>query len=315
VLRQPHLLAAKFPPTAKNLLEQLGSELRSARTCMWPKCGGTARESHVISETFLRFIAENGEVMGPRNPEVSVAHDVPLVKAWRTRSATTFPGYCEDHEKKFAVFENDPPRRVATPEHVRLQLCRTVASEVQDRRDLAKALNRLGQAYPAEFAEAGLLDAQERVKRHLSSAQVFLVDLHVDLDHGGESFGLGDRVAVEAIPYPDDLDLALSYLDFATVRHLGEGGEWEVPLAIALFPHRPSPGVARETMFLLASPNRAALNMYVSMNVTPDPPLRLLQLAETWMREGCFTWWTRPSWWAASEHRRNAIEAAALKLF
>jgi hypothetical protein len=129
VLRQTHVLATLLGLEGKRPRDDVVAKLESARECMWPDCRRRPRDSHVISRTFLRFIAERDEVMGPRNPEISVGRKVGLVKPWPTKSPTTFHGYCDAHEKRFSAFDDDPPRRVAEAGHVRLQLCRTVACE------------------------------------------------------------------------------------------------------------------------------------------------------------------------------------------
>ena len=111
-------------------LNRFGRNWRRPSTCVFPDCGNrTIRASHTIQESALRLIAENGILL---TPSFDMGRGQPVIREVGVGEASTFPGFCEQHERVFAVFEQHGG--VRTGRHAELQLFRTVCRELVARR-------------------------------------------------------------------------------------------------------------------------------------------------------------------------------------
>ena len=99
-------------------------------TCIFPGCGNrTIRASHTIQESALRLIAENGMLL---TPSFNLGRGEPVIREVGVGEASTFPGFCEQHELVFAEFEQHGG--VRTGRDAELQLFRTVCRELVAKR-------------------------------------------------------------------------------------------------------------------------------------------------------------------------------------
>lgn len=97
----------------------------TASECYWSKCEEPSiRRSHVISRRIgIDVLGEKNEVV---TPERLLRNLEPHPE--RTASASTFPGYCETHEKRFRQFELKG--RLSTTSDYLLQAVRSADREV-----------------------------------------------------------------------------------------------------------------------------------------------------------------------------------------
>jgi hypothetical protein len=97
--------------------------------CMYDDCTKTSvARSHTISlGASIRLIAENDHVLTPKFGENGL--ELVLISV---REASTFPGFCEEHESQFAVFE--AKKTMTEPEHFRLRAFRTICREIYTKR-------------------------------------------------------------------------------------------------------------------------------------------------------------------------------------
>ena len=92
---------------------------KKKQTCIVRSCNNKSIErSHTIQKSgSIKIISENGHVLTPKLN--SVTGEMELVQIG-INEASTFPGYCSEHEKLFEGFEN--LKDIKTGEHLGLQL-------------------------------------------------------------------------------------------------------------------------------------------------------------------------------------------------
>lgn len=212
------------------------------RRCIYPNCSRkTVKRSHTIQRSGpLKTISENGIVVGP-------------TRDWKTRQmkmakiglnqASTFPGYCEKHEKLFKSFELTG--EFAKEVDVSLQLYRTVCREVVEtehyidvvknsvpkyksyrNRKLAKhSLERLSLQENAKYNELHLTKIIEElasnaeldsVNRDLQEKEDFLFNDFIPIQQGlFEDISLGHyrNTIVKCIKFGDQLPVTLATID------------------------------------------------------------------------------------------------------
>ena len=100
-----------------------------AGPCMHDGCSNLSiPRSHTISlGASIRLIADNGHVQTPRYG----AAGLNLVSVG-VRDASTFPGFCTEHEKLFSAFETQ--KAMTEEQHFRLQAFRTICREIYSKR-------------------------------------------------------------------------------------------------------------------------------------------------------------------------------------
>ncbi|HAS6444354.1 TPA: hypothetical protein GRR81_25190 [Vibrio parahaemolyticus] len=109
-------------------LQKLLSRKNKAR-CMYPCCGNKSVKSHTISkQSSLLAISEEGKLITPK----SKRNDVESIKEIRfedigINEATTFKGFCEEHEK---VFFDIDKRGIQTLRDVFSQIYRSACKEM-----------------------------------------------------------------------------------------------------------------------------------------------------------------------------------------
>jgi len=102
-------------------------EWKKNKNCIYDKCPNKSiAKSHTIQKsTSIKLISEDSHVLTPKfNDKTGV---VELISQG-IGEASTFPGFCEDHEKLFEEFENK--KDLSTEDHFVLQLYRTICREV-----------------------------------------------------------------------------------------------------------------------------------------------------------------------------------------
>jgi hypothetical protein len=116
---------------------------------------------------------------------------VQIVDRVALKLASTFPGYCERHERIFAIFE--VPKKLSTPRDFELQILRSAARELQTADNMVEFFGAIQAAYEVllpnldlTVAQRKLLSTQllEPVASLVSSKSIFhahLYFLHNDL--------------------------------------------------------------------------------------------------------------------------------------
>jgi hypothetical protein len=117
-----------YAPLLKSLTHKNRYKWNEPRTCIYPTCSSlSVKKSHSIAKSnSLKVIANKGHVLQPsvdvfaKNLEVSM-------KPVGINNASTFPGFCEKHEKLFHKFEHE---KIHEDSFVMLQTYRAICREV-----------------------------------------------------------------------------------------------------------------------------------------------------------------------------------------
>lgn len=285
--------------------------------CMYPGCTNKSiARSHTISlGTSIEQISEDGHVLTPKYGEGRIE----LIRIGK-REASTFPGFCEEHELLFADFENQ--RSLSVDRHFGLQVFRTLCREIYskrqsqqkltdmlaDYRNLREAYLRRSIALPDgragepvtingitfenDAVEEQMIKLLELGSHDLAELDELYEGIIEDLRAGTSNVAIN----IEQIDF--ELPVCLSGLGVLNYRQ--EGTDNRCLCCIAILPE------SNGTKILLAvaaeHSSVAALHLHKQ-----DSPAVLARL-ESWMLNGSDHWFIRPSSWATiPPARQHAI--------
>lgn len=117
-----------YSPLFKSITQKYSKKHLKPRTCIYPNCNSLSiKRSHSISKgNSLKLIADQGHVLQPvldvfgKNFQLSM-------ETVGVNKASTFPGYCEIHEKVFQQYEN---LKLDEESFVNLQAYRSICREI-----------------------------------------------------------------------------------------------------------------------------------------------------------------------------------------
>lgn len=101
----------------------------NSKMCIYPGCGKTSiRRSHTIQKSgSIDVISENNHVLTPMLIERPSKLEY-IMKHIGVNEASTFPGFCIEHEKLFHRYEKN--KKLMDAEDYRLQIYRTICREI-----------------------------------------------------------------------------------------------------------------------------------------------------------------------------------------
>jgi hypothetical protein len=290
--------------------------------CMHEGCVKTSiSRSHTIPlAASIRLIAENGHVMTPQFGE----NGLDLVPVG-VREASTFPGFCEEHEALFAAFETK--KKMTDAEHFGLQAFRTICREIYTKRhqrqkseamlteyrrlredyvisrmNLAhkgnKPLGVSGLRFESDPIETKLIEVLDDIRIDLPELEGLYRGILDDLQSGG------DNIFMEAANFDMQLFVCLSGLGVLNYMENGVGKRGLCFLAII-----PEAG---QTKIMLGAASTHEKIVRLHFNDLSSPTI--LEMLESWMIHGSDHWFMAPSaWQAIPEARQRAICARILE--
>lgn len=286
------------------------------RPCIYKGCAKQSiKRSHTIQRSAsLKAIAEGGHVLRPKAyPGKGVQVD-----AIGLNDASTFAGFCEEHEGLFAEFETTGV--IATDRDLALQayrsICREIVRKQFDIDVLAQSITRmkarvsrlaegeakrLGIDLKGVEIEGGPIGPAETWLKAAKSTLSDLEAMHSDVF--GHLNGEPESEAGSALrAYKIDVVVPVALSGFGMLNAAGA----HLPCVIGIVP------TTTETLiYLVTQAGRTALLDAYFDNI--DHRLILLDRIETWMTRGSDHWFIRPSVWnAIPAHRQEkVIEALA----
>jgi len=284
--------------------------------CMHNGCMNTSiARSHTISlGTSISLIAEKGHVLTPRFGESGVDL-VPI----GVKEASTFPGFCTEHEAQFSAFENQ--KQMTADAHFRLQAFRTVCREIyakKHQQQKAQAMlddyRRLREGFVVERVRAagtggtplelsGLKfdndEIEEKLTSLLTQAQSDLPELQGLYNSLIEEMQKGsDKTATQVRDIDIQLPVALSGI--GVLNYTREGNHFRAICFITILPE------AGRTKFMIGADRQHSDALDYSLR--DDGSLAVLAMLESWMVHGSDHWFITPSAWAAiPPDRQRAI--------
>jgi hypothetical protein len=288
--------------------------------CMHDGCTKTsiARSHRVPLGASLRAIAENGHVVTPKFGE----NGIELVPVG-IHEASTFPGFCEEHEAQFAAFETK--KAMTDPEHFHLQAFRTICREIYTKRHHQQKNEAMLAEYRRlreEFVIARVKQAHRGAKpislrfendpietklaRMLDDVRIDLPELE-RLYHGvlDDLQNDGDSIVMNVADLDVQLPVCLSGL--GVLNYIDNGIRKRALCFLAIIPE------AGRTKIMLGATAEHKDAVQLQFEDTSSPAI--LEMLESWMIYGSDHWFMTPSAWAEIPHaRQRAICDGILEL-
>jgi hypothetical protein len=294
-------------------LKRWGKAWSKRGPCMHEGCTKTSiARSHTISlGASIRLIAENGHVLTP----VFGDNGLDLVPIG-VREASTFPGFCEEHEAQFAAFE--AKKTMTEPEHFRLQAFRTICREIYTKLHqrqkgeamLAQyqrvreefvigrikqahtgttALDVLGLRFENDPLETKLVEMLDDIKIDLPELQGLYRDILDDLRNDGE------KIAMIVANF--DMQLAVCLSGLGVLNYMDQGMRKRGLCFLAIIPE------VGQTKIMLGAvaEHKDAVRLHLGDESAPA----ILETLESWMIHGSDHWFMTPSAWAGIPHARQ----------
>ena len=299
-----------------DLLKRRSKGWEIAGKCGYKGCGKTSvPRSHSIHRAgSLERIAEQQHVLMPATDDRGSL----TLKRVGVNVASTFPGFCSEHEQLFQEFERTG--EITEDRHVALQAFRTLCREIIRKRHDVEGGQRALEAYRKvrhNYFEKAILEVapdvviegttvegqgpEEHATSVLMGARADLAELSGELydELFGYIAGQGAEPCVQALKIPLEVPVSLSGL--GVLRYKDATGTHRALCLLGIMPQEKA-----TVMFMCAVPrHQAAIKLYTAKMVSGFGALNTM---ESWMVYGSDHWFIRPSAWEAlPPGRRSAI--------
>ncbi|MBW2570123.1 MAG: hypothetical protein JRE47_12360 [Deltaproteobacteria bacterium] len=298
---------------------------RQSRRCIYPKCTKrTIKKSHSIPKSAsLNIISENGHVLKPDFDEYGKELKV-KIKSVGINNASAFPGFCEEHERLFSIYENDA--KIDTYKKALLQSYRAICREIVVRKNDRFVLNQLYREYKDVLEKESLKCVKGLLKNLIELGEIKQIKID-----GGDGLLLNfekqikyiNKVIVTLEDYSDTIiseitsdtkssDLILSALTidyvlpialcgFANSELQVNGSRTEFTLIMNIVP------INKETYIICATnkKNKEIFDEY--MKFCHQHHLSVLNMVESFMIFGSDHWFIQPSKWHTLPDDRKEI--------
>jgi hypothetical protein len=314
----PSVVMGSESEKKRRLFEQIRRSSRnweSSGPCMYRGCGmPSIRRSHTVHRAgSIERIAEAQHVLTPRlNNRGQMGMDLLGVNL-----ASTFPGFCGEHEQLFSEFEVGGA--VTAPRHVALQAFRTLSREIARKRHGLPELEQLLRDYRKgreEYFAASILKAapeftfkgltvegdamEERLASMIEGGKADLSELEGDLYEELFAFVSGkatDEPSLEALSLPFEAPVCCSGFGVLTYEYHGERLRALCPLGIL-------PQEGSTILFICAARKHSIIIEQYVRDMTVG--FGALNAMESWLVNGTDHWFIRPSAWQAISPVRQA---------
>jgi hypothetical protein len=294
-------------------VSRFGRRWRRASNCVYPGCGErSVRASHTIQESALRLIAEGNTLL---MPAFDLGRGYPVMRKMGVGQASTFPGFCERHERVFAEFEQNGGIRCGR--HAELQLFRTVCRElvvkrreveyfgeiiaIQERMLHSHFMDRIRSHVDAEFTARNLnlqITATNMLSQRVEHFKTVL------REKSSDAMCIETEFYSQAAKVLDGSDSGLNWVRMTLVPRLPialaglagfhvslNGVPDHVQLVVQAIPSTDG------TDLIVAGRREQADSFGVLLESVPPRPERMLALLEGWMIYGTDHWFVPSSFW------------------
>jgi hypothetical protein len=300
------------------------NELKSWKknqTCIVKNCKNRSIEnSHTIQKSgSIKQISENGHVLTPNFN--SITGKIELIKVG-VNEASTFPGYCSEHEKLFQEFEQS--KEFENGEHLGLQLYRTVCREIVIAENHLKQL----QFHVEKYKEFRNKKVKELILKKIDPAILSIPTLEFkNFKVTSNDYRLrGAKKQLDELSrylnnflyiYQNSILDDLQKKRFKKIAYIAIHFDREIPVALAgrgnFFAKLKTKTKEVEVIFnVLPFDNKtyifistlkkyeSELKFYMQHFINP---LQLVSMIENWMIHGSDHWFLKPSIWENVENK------------
>ncbi len=314
----PSVVMGSEPEKTRKLFDHLKRSSRNwerSGPCMYRGCSeASIRRSHSIHRAgSIERIAEAQHVLTPRLDN----HGQMKMERIGVNLASTFPGFCEEHEQLFSEFE--VAGEMSASRHVALQAFRTVCREIARKRQGLAELERLLQDYRKardDYYAAAILKAipgaqlekstvkgdamEKRLTSTIKGGKADLAELEGELYDELFAFISGrssDEPSLQALSLPFEVPVSCSGFGVLTYEYYGTRSRALCPLGIL-------PQTGSTVAFIGAARKHSKVVEKYLADMTRG--FGALNAMESWLTNGSDHWFIRPSAWDEVSPTRQA---------
>lgn len=313
-----------YAPFLKYMSYKYNKIHRQSRRCIYPKCTKRSIKSHSIPKnSSLNIISDNGHVLKPDFDIYGKELKVKM-KSIGINNASVFPGFCEEHEKLFSIYENDG--KIDTYKKVLLQSYRAICHEIVVRGNERFVTEQLYIEYKKTIESESLKYISGLLKNHIELGKIKGIKVN-----GGDKLLLTFEKQIKYVnksltplqEYSDaiiseltnsnkpskiifsvitiDYILPVALCGFASSELQINGDRTDFLLIMNVVP------INNETYILCATnkKNEKILNKYTEFYYQDH--LSILNMVESFMIFGSDHWFIRPSKWHTLPEDRKGI--------
>lgn len=283
-------------------------------------------KSHTIQKaSSLRQISEGGMVLTPRLDQE--CGELKLI-AQSIGDASTFPGFCEDHEKLFLEFENK--KDLITQNHFILQSYRTICREIVISEKYLKILKSALSRYieyrnkkvrelfitklGSDFIGKNNIEIKDfkfkggDQRENKAESGISILKYHLASMRNLKAAITNDLIKkksqkIACISKIIDVEIPVCIAGRDNFRIKQKSKVKEVEIIFNVLPH------SKKTYVVICALKKYSRKIQLYLDHFRNP-LQILSLIESWMVHGSDHWFIKPSEWAKIDlNRRNRILA------
>jgi hypothetical protein len=303
-----------------NLIEK---DKRNKSNCIYPNCPNKSiRNSHVIPQkTILKNIAKNGQVLYPKYLSDTKNYSFVSISI---NSASTFPGFCPEHEKIFFGFEKkeggkDPSIslqnfRIICRDYFALKIRQKRLKEVyeQYKQEIFNYSNKLIELHNnLTNKKIKLLEIKDEITEDFENKLSFIdntvAEIEKDLILYKDSYEKGnDDIVNYLFKFPCFLPLAFAGKSIFEVNHSAGKFKNTFTIYLSILPNKTDTIL----IFTFSEEYIECVNMILA-NYVDD--FRMLSFIESFIIYGSDYWFINPDvWHNFSERKQDKIKSDLL---
>jgi hypothetical protein len=284
---------------------------KKKQKCIVEGCNNKSIEkSHTIQKsTSIKELSENSHILTPNfNLKTGEMEMISI----GVNEASTFPGYCSEHENLFSEFEN--LKDFKTGEHMGLQLYRTVCREIVINEYQKKSFEDIQKRY-IEFRDKMMTNAiiSNLDDETLNTPTLELQNFRIKSDDGRLKIAKRQVKLAESnlkdflYPYRDSILNDLKKKKFQKIAYVAITFNQQIPIALAgkgnfyyknksidiimnILPFKDNTYIFFSTL----KKHTEALKLFMSQF---ENPLKMMCVIESCMIHGSDHWFIKPSIW------------------
>jgi hypothetical protein len=314
-----------FAPYLKSIRHKSRKKWSTPRTCIYPGCSSqTVKRSHAISKSnSLKNIADKGHVLQPF-VDVFAPHLAVSMKSIGINTASTFPGFCEEHEELFQKYENE---EIHENDFIPLQTYRSICREVVHLKieieiienELSSYKHKLEQEATSIIIERlkkrGIFEKPERTE--IKGVDKILIRLEkLKKEHQSRLTYLkkhSDQIIYEFLSDPPDQEveiiskgividkkIPISLCGYSSLAYENEGMN-NMLFTVNIIPLKNSTYIFCSTEKPHKKPFDNITNYYF------QSPLTVLSFVEAFMVYGSDHWYISPEYWESFSYEKKQV--------
>lgn len=198
-----------YSPLFKSISQKTRKKYLKPRKCIYPNCTSLSiKRSHSIAKSnSLKYIADQGHVLQPVLDEFRSNLKLSM-EPIGINKASTFPGYCETHEKLFQQYEN---RNLHEDSFVLLQVYRAICREIVHLNIEVNITQTLMDTYKSKIKQEAFSILMANLKQHGINKKISAFSIEAN-----------DNILIQFQCLENDCETRITYLRDYSERILNE---------------------------------------------------------------------------------------------